>query len=135
MSKLRQKSDFNLDSADHLLKASYYASSVHCSYYSCFQLLKYTIKEFCGIDYESQAENISITGQKTHQYVINHITNELNNFVGLEESRNFKRTINDLKQFRIESDYEDIEVNLDKSELALHKAKEIRQYIITNFNV
>lgn len=135
MSKLRQKSDFNIDAAEHLLSKEYYASSVHCSYYSCFQLLKYTIKEFSGIYYETQAQNASSSGQKTHQYVINHITGEINSHVGFEESRKFKRTINDLKVFRLESDYEDVEVNLDKSEKALCIAKEIRKYIINNFHV
>lgn len=135
MSKLRQKSDFNIDAAVHLLRDQYYASSVHCSYYSCFQLLKHTIKNFSGIDYDAQAKIISSSGQKTHQYVINHITGEINSCVGFEESRRFKRTIKELKVFRLESDYEDVEVNLDKSEKALRIAKEIRQYIITNFNV
>lgn len=135
MSKLRQKSDFNIDAAKLLIKEAYYAPSVHCSYYSCFQLLKYTIKVFFGIDYENQAVKISISGQHSHQYVINYISSELIDFVGAEESRKFKRTIKDLKQFRLESDYENIEVGLDKGQIALDKANEIRQYLITNFNV
>lgn len=135
MSKLRQKSDFNIDAASALLKQNLFAPSVHCSYYSCFQLLKYTIKEFFGEDYEAQAINISATQQKTHQYVVNYISNELMTFVGKEESRKFKRTIKDLKQFRVESDYENIEVNSDKGNEAFNKANEIRSYIIKNFNV
>lgn len=135
MSKLRQKSDFNINSAEYLIASAFYAPSVHCSYYSCFQLLKYTIKEFFGIDYDTLATNISNSQYNTHKYVINYVTDELTGFVGIEESRKFKRTINDLKLFREESDYENIEINLDKGEAALRKAKEIRQYLVTNFNV
>lgn len=135
MSKLRQKSDFNINSAEYLIASAFYAPSVHCSYYSCFQLLKYTIKEFFGIDYDTLATNISNSQYNTHKYVINYVTDELTRFVGIEESRKFKRTINDLKLFREESDYENIEINLDKGEAALRKAKEIRQYLVTNFNV
>ena len=135
MSKLRQKSDFNLDAAKVLLEQNLFAPSVHCSYYSCFQLLKYTIHDFFGEDYEKQANNISTTKQKTHQYVINYITNKLKTLAGSQESRDFKRKINDLKQFRIESDYENIEVSFDKGNNAYEKAKEIRLYIILNFNV
>ena len=102
MSKLRQKSDFNLDAAKVLLEQNLFAPSVHCSYYSCFQLLKYTIHDFFGEDYEKQANNISTTKQKTHQYVINYITNKLKTLASSQESRDFKRKINDLKQFRIE---------------------------------
>jgi len=101
MSKLRQKSDFNIDAAKALLEQNLFAPSVHCSYYTCFQLLKYTIKEFFGENYENQAINCSASNQKTHQYVINFITNELNSLVGNIESRDFKRKINDLKQYRV----------------------------------
>ncbi|OIP05778.1 MAG: hypothetical protein AUJ97_00155 [Bacteroidetes bacterium CG2_30_32_10] len=135
MSKLRQKSDFNIDAASALLKQNLFAPSVHCSYYSCFQLLKHTIKNFCSIDYETQAANISATQQKTHQYVINYITNELKTLSSVFESQDFKRKINDLKQFRVESDYENIEVSSDKGNEAFNKANEIRYYIIKNFNV
>jgi len=97
--------------------------------------MKFTIKDFSGIDYETQSVNISTTGQHTHQYIINFISDELKKFVGIEESRIFKRTIKDLKQFREESDYENIEVSYDKGQTALDKANEIRQYLITNFNL
>lgn len=135
MSKLRQKSDFNIEAANVLLEQNLFAPSIHCSYYSCFQLLKYTLNDFFGIDYETQAVNISISKQKTHQYVINYITNELKSLTGVIESRDFKRKIKDLKQFRAESDYENIEVDIDKGNDALSRAKEIRSYIIKNFNV
>jgi len=135
MSKLREKSDFNISAATILIKENYYAPSVHCSYYSCFQLLKFTIKEFFGIDYATLSTNISTSGQKTHQYVINYIAGELNQLVGETESRSFKRKIKDLKQFREESDYENIEVSIDQGNDALIKANEIRQYLITNFHV
>lgn len=135
MSKLRQKSDFNIDAANALLKQNLFAPSVHCSYYSCFQLLKYTIKDFFGVDYETQAVNISASKQKTHQYVVSYITNELVSLAGIVESQDFKRKIKDLKLFREESDYENIEVNSDKGNEAYNRANEIRSYIIKNFNV
>ncbi|MFA6334556.1 MAG: HEPN domain-containing protein [Bacteroidales bacterium] len=135
MSKIRQKSDFNITAAEILMRESYYAPSVHCSYYSCFQLLKYTIKYFFGIDYETLSNNISMSEQNTHGYVINFITRELIGYAGDEESRKFKRQIKDLKQFREESDYENIEVRMEQSQKAYNKAKEIREYIIAKFNV
>ena len=135
MSKLKQKSEFNIDAANLLIKEAYYASSIHCSYYSCFQLMKFTINDFFGIDYEAQSVEISTSGQHTHQYVINFVSNELKRFVGIGESQSFKRTIKDLKQLREESDYENIEVSLDMSQTALDKANGIRQYLIKNFNV
>lgn len=135
MSKLREKSEFNIDAAEYLFKKSLYAPSVHCSYYSCFQLLKYTIKIFFDIDYDVQTSNITSSKQSSHKYVINYVCGKLESFVSFEESRKFRHKIKDLKQFRIESDYENIEVSSDKGDIALRKAKEIRTYLITNFNV
>ncbi|TKG95206.1 HEPN domain-containing protein [Puteibacter caeruleilacunae] len=135
MSKLKQKSEFNISAADTLLKEHLFAPSVHCSYYSCFQLLKYTIKEFFGDDYSTQAVNISTSKQSSHQYVINYIAKELRGFAEVSESQEFKRKIKDLRQYRIEADYENIEVNSDKGNMAFDKANEVRSYIIKNFNV
>ncbi len=135
MSKLRQKSDFNIEAAEILLyKERLYAPSVHCSYYSCFQLLKYTIKSLFKIDYDKQASEALRQNLKTHQYVIKFISTELESFDRIR-GRNFKRNIKDLKQFREEADYENIEVTFDKGEKAFKKAKEIRNYIINSFNV
>lgn len=135
MSKLKEKSEFNIDAAKLLISRQYYASSVHCSYYSCFQLLKYTINYFSDVDYETLSKNISASRRGTHQYVIDFVANELNSHLGIRESRNFKRSINDLKQFRTESDYDNIEIGIEKGTSAFEKANEIRTYVKTNFNV
>jgi uncharacterized protein (UPF0332 family) len=135
MSKLKEKSEFNINAAELLIANAYFAPSVHCSYYSCFQLLKFTIKNFFGIEYDILASNISSSRKKTHQFVIDYIASELIGFTGREESRKFKRTIKDLKQFREESDYDNIEIGEDKGKTALRKAKEIRKYLKTNFHV
>ncbi|NQU85752.1 MAG: HEPN domain-containing protein [Mariniphaga sp.] len=135
MSKLKEKSEFNIYAAELLIENAYFAPSVHCSYYSCFQLLKFTINDFFGIDYDSLASKISSSGKKTHQFVIGYVASKLVRYAGREESRKFKRTIKDLKQFREESDYDNIEIGKDKGETALRKAKEIRNYLKTNFHV
>nr|MDA3854277.1 hypothetical protein [Bacteroidales bacterium] len=70
MSKLKEKSNFNLDAAELLIVRNLYAPSVHCSYYSCFQQLKYIVKDFCGKDYETQNVEIAQSPQGSHDYVI-----------------------------------------------------------------
>ena len=49
MSKLKEKAKFNLSAAEILQENNLFAPSIHCSYYSCFQLLKFTINDFFGI--------------------------------------------------------------------------------------
>jgi len=135
MSKLRQKSEINMDAAKALLAKELFAPSIHCSYYSCFQLLKFSIKDFFGIDYKTLSANISSSKQNTHRYIINYVTNELESLSSKYESRKLKRKINDLKHFREQSDYENTSVDYKKGNDAINKANEIRSYIIKNFKV
>ncbi|MCD4665094.1 MAG: HEPN domain-containing protein [Bacteroidales bacterium] len=135
MSKLKEKSEFNIGAAELLIENGYFAPSVHCSYYSCFQLLKFSINDFFGINYISLSSKISSSKKKTHQFVIDYVAENLIKLAGREESRKFKRNIKDLKQFREVSDYDNIEVGEDKGAAALRKAKEIRNYIKTNLHV
>lgn len=135
MSKLREKSEFNILAANILLKQSLFAPSIHCSYYSCFQLMKFTIKYFFGEDYDTQVSNISNSLQGSHSYVISLMYKELTSLSNLEESRKFKRKIMDLKLLRAESDYDNIEIDFEKSDLAFKKANELRTYIINQFNL
>jgi uncharacterized protein (UPF0332 family) len=133
MSKLKEKSEFNIAAAELLLEKDYYAPSLHCSYYSCFQLIKFTIKDFFGTDYETLSSNISSSKKNTHQYIIDHISNELINFTDTKTGRDFKRKIKDLKQFRQESDYDDMEITIEKGNAAYLQAVEIRTYLTNNF--
>ena len=58
---------------------------------------------------------------------------ELNRNLGVKEERSFTRTIKDLKQFREEADYFDLEIDSTKGNLALQKAEQIRQFINEKF--
>jgi uncharacterized protein (UPF0332 family) len=136
MSYLRQKSDFNIDAAKVLISKGLYAPSVHCSYYSCFQLMKYAIKSFFGTTYKEQTASISGNPkQSTHKYVIDYIIRELKKIEQSREVQNLRRNIKDLQNFRIEADYENIEINYDNGQKALEKAEEIRSYLITNLKL
>ena len=136
MSKLREKSEFNIEAAEMLIESFLYAPSVHCSYYSCFQLLKYTMNDFFDVSYEELSRKISNSKLSTHSYVIKYISNELIVLTGkIESERKFTRKIKELKHFRAESDYENIEVSNDKGTQALQLAQGLRRYLITNFNL
>jgi uncharacterized protein (UPF0332 family) len=136
MSYLRQKSDFNLDAAKELISKQIYAPSVHCSYYSCFQLLMYIIQDFFGVDYEAQKRESRRAKQTSHNYVIQYIANELHNLEKeIEVRKTVIRQIKQLKQLRVESDYHDIEIGFERSTKALSYADDIRSYVAANFNL
>ncbi len=134
MSKLKEKSNFNIDAAEILIENSLYAPSVHCSYYSCFQLLKYSMNDFFEISYNKLSVNIATSPMNTHKYIVEYINSQLKNNK-IENNRWFYNSIKDLKHFREESDYDNLEINLDKSTRAFDMAKNIRVYLTQNFNL
>lgn len=136
MSSLKEKALFNFEAAKLLISNNLYAPSVHCSYYSCFQLLKYVIFDFFGIPYLRLTSDISQSGKKTHEYIIDFVSREIKKASSdIKDEREFKRKITELKRFRIDSDYEDMEIHFDKSNKALNYATEIRGYLQQTFHV
>lgn len=135
MSKLKEKSEFNFQAARLLISNNLYAPSVHCSYYGCFQLLKFTINNFFGVDYEKLSQLIASNTLSTHAFVIKYVSDEIRANLGRDSYREFNNKIKDLKNFREESDYDNVEISLDKGERAYLFANEIRLFLSKNFHV
>jgi uncharacterized protein (UPF0332 family) len=134
MSKLKEKSEFNIDAAQVLIDKYLFAPSVHCSYYSCFQLMKFTMNAYFGMSYDELRQKVSVnTSGGTHTYVTHFFNTEVRKKYGLTDYTDFSRKIKDLKEFRESSDYDDSEITIDNSTKALQYAKELRYYIQKNF--
>lgn len=134
MSKLKTKSEFNFDAAQLLIDNYLYAPSVHCSYYGCFQLMKFTLKDYFGMGYDELNQQVSVNSKGgTHSHITHVFNNEVKKNKGFTDYSEFSRKIKDLKEFRQASDYEDLEITIDKSQKALNYATELKQYIQTNF--
>jgi len=134
MSKLKAKSEFNLEAAQVLIDKYLYAPSVHCSYYGCFQLMKYTMFNHFGISYEELRHRVSVnTTGGTHKYVMHFFNKEVKNKNGYSDYNDFSRKLKDLMEFRETSDYDDVEITIDKSQKALSYATELSKYIQRNF--
>lgn len=61
--------------------------------------------------------------------MIEFIKSNLRGNVDLLDEREFSRNIKDLKQFRLESDYEDMLIDREKGEKALHLASDLRKFL------
>lgn len=129
MSNLRNKSEFNFDSAALLIEENFFAPSVHCSYYSVFQFMKYLYVKIKNISYENLNQNIISDKRNTHKYLIEefclHLQSDSGGKLNRFEVRALKNDIQDLKQFRLESDYDDIEINYNKGTQALGLSESI----------
>lgn len=125
MSNLFQKSKFNIDAAEELINKSLHAPSVHCSYYGCFQFLKYTLKNYKNLTYDYIEEQCKIYAGGTHGYIIDCCLSEVRKKASFDTFKEVKRNIKDLKHFRIDSDYYNIEIIIDESEKSLALSKGI----------
>ncbi|UAM99029.1 HEPN domain-containing protein [Polaribacter litorisediminis] len=128
MSFLNNKSDFNLEGAKVLIENNLFAPSVHCSYYSVFQKLKYKYITKASISYNVLTQNIIADKRNTHKYIIDEFCDFIQDRY---KKRDIKNKINDLKAFRNQSDYDDIEINHSKSSLALAKSEELLKELKT----
>lgn len=122
MSYLKNKSEFNIDGAELLINNDLFAPSIHCSYYSVFQLMIYVYCYKKDITFEEYSVEAKANQGSSHNHLIR-------NFCALNtdkrSSRFLKRNIDDLKASRIKSDYDNFQVDSEFSNKALIKAKEL----------
>ena len=133
MSYLKEKSGFNIDSAKELIALSYYAPSVHCAYYGSFQFMKFTLKKCKNTTYEQIEIDCQAYPGGTHGYIIDNILSELRSKIrNTTDFTNIKRTIKDLKAFRIKSDYLNNQILFEDANKSIKFSEEIINTIKTN---
>ncbi len=126
MSFLKQKSEFNIQSAKELIELTYYAPSVHCSYYASFQFMKYSLQVFRKISYDQIETDCRNSEFSTHVFIINNILQELSSKITAKfEFQNLSRKIKDLKAFRIKSDYHNSQIINEEAKKSLEFSEEI----------
>ncbi|NCA86149.1 MAG: hypothetical protein EOM83_11345 [Clostridia bacterium] len=119
---------------------TYFAPSVHCSYCSVLQLMKFTVSEAMGISYKDQDEQINQLKQNrasakgTHEYLINKIGEEIRK-IKKQEYPDFIRKIKDLKTSRTKGDYENVMISSEQSQKAYGLANELRKQLKKTFRV
>lgn len=130
MSFLKDKAEFNKSSAELLYNNCYYAPSIHCAYYSCFQLLKYLIKERLNIDYAQQEFEIGSDNRiNSHSYIHKKILDAVCiREIDKDKFRDIRTKLKDLQQLRIISDYKNVLIDETKSRRALLYSNELKSY-------
>lgn len=103
---LLKKSNNNSVAADLLVKEEHFCSSVHCAYYSSYQLMVHIILNVLGIDSVDYKNDVN-NNMSSHNITFNKIRSELikrNNAIVTEFSDNYRK----LKKNRINADYYEI---------------------------
>ncbi len=113
---LLEKSNNNILAADLMVANEFYSSSIHCYYYSTFQLMSHIIFNLFNVD-ENQFRK-KIKGKNSHNYLINHFRNDL--IMGGQDIRVIGNDLRDLKQLRREADYTQKVITKSNSSSARH---------------
>jgi len=121
MRHLKNKSELNLGAAELLHQYSYYSSVVHCAYYSCIQLMKYTWLNSMGKSDNDLRNLNNSSSQGSHEVLINQIKIFIQS--KSQNGRVFNRDILQLKRLRVNADYDEILIDSKKSNDSLILSK------------
>ena len=121
MSIVKKKSQENLDSAKILIDNKKYNSSVHCSYYACFQMSKYCLNNNEYEKYDEQDFYTKSSGNDSH----NHISQKTNAFLKSQNRFHYleyKECMSSLKRMRKNADYDQYDVSESEADLSYDNA-------------
>jgi uncharacterized protein (UPF0332 family) len=131
---LLNKSEQNKDAAQLLHDEHLYCSSVHCSYYSCYQLMIHIIYNVLGHDEERYSESDEIKNANSHNYTMNIIRQEIIK-TNSNSIRNFNDYIKFLKNHRKKADYQQINILKAESILVIQKAENFKTILKNSFSL
>ena len=125
------KSKINLDAAENLNKASLYAPSVHCCYYSVFQYMLHVLSTKSTNEWHNYLEDIK---KDTHSHVtLINIINKMLRQTNPQDFKYFDQKLTELKKMRIRADYSDDIVKQEDATGSLTIADSLRTVLKDNF--
>lgn len=145
---LKQKSERSFDAGKLLEEQQLYCSSLHCYYYSCFQLMHYQLLESLGEDKilkehyskikeeEGKDSGSHVIYLKIFQKLYKRQINKEEKFCSSSQTKNKKRSLRTfsdniirLKKDRVIADYEEELVSEEKAQEAHKKVKDCHLFI------
>lgn len=137
MSVLKSKSQESIAAAEILLKQNHANSSIHCSYYSCVQLMLHLLRKHFGKT-ELAIKSEGIKGAKNdngyHNWLLNSIFKEFVRLDGTDAAK-FNGIIQILKKQRAAADYENRNIEFHNAEKAYSQSLIVHQLIKKNFQI
>ena len=137
MNHLKDKSDENILAADKLIRQNHYASSIHCSYYACVQLMLHIFRSDLSKT-DDEVEELMIEAQKngdnTHVWLLKEIGNTLF-FKHPLDSREFRNKLGMLKGVRVKADYKNKQISKSIASDSYDTANAILLILKTHFTI
>lgn len=145
MATLREKSETNLSAALVLTKEQTTClSSVHCSYYSCYQLMLYYLDKIFSYseskrkaEYDNYLKTFTGSGKRlgSHEYWIRQFMICIVNTGHTGNSILIDKNIRLLKEARVEADYQDVDFTKKQTDDLYDKARDTIKLINKSFGV
>lgn len=109
---MKSKSLYTAKVAQDLINKGYYTSSVHSSYYSVLQMMKFLLANVKKnpVPYEKQAEKHDVG---MHEYILREIEQKL--AIPPHQLKKFKEEFRDLKNARVRADYSNVLFSQEES--------------------
>jgi len=141
--ELFNKHKTNFDAGVLLIEGenAYYASSIHCFYYSIFQLTDYVLRDVLKLSKKEIKERTSkylATGsgnRGSHEVIIMTMYKELIDATDTTKANFYKDKTLELKRLRNQSDYKNVYIDESISKLAHNLCEEIKTNIYQDFNI
>ncbi|NOQ24641.1 MAG: hypothetical protein GQ564_04695 [Bacteroidales bacterium] len=126
---LKNKSEINCEAAKLLHEKNYYAPSIHCSYYCCLQLMKYSLNSHFKFNESEIGTKVNEYTRNnkdgSHNFFISFLFKEIKKNSSTRISIDFNNKINALKKFRTKADYDKDDIHFNVSEKALTLSNDI----------
>lgn len=120
-----------MEAGSLLINEQKFSTSVHCFYYSSFQLSKYALTTI-GIDYEEQDKQSK--GQDSHFFVKEEVMKALDVKSHLAYI-DYAKDISKLKRMRQKADYTSVAISAKEANNALDCASNIKNLLSKNFTI
>jgi len=132
--KLINKSKDNEKAARFLFnKKLHFPTIVHCSYYSCYQLMSYLLEIYLNRDYKSLKNESSYHQDNIHSTSIKTIFKDLYVY-DEDKASDFNDKMGELREMRICSDYHNKEIDLSYSLKAIVLLGNIKEILKEKYN-
>ena len=118
MSILENKSNESHAAGLILINQNHFSSSVHCSYYSCIQLMKHLLLLNEGKTEQELFLMQQSANQNLHEFLINYFIRQLRDNNVYTQYRDSIGKLGQLKVLRNDSDYREIIIDKTKAKLA-----------------
>jgi uncharacterized protein (UPF0332 family) len=131
---LLEKSEENFEAAHLLHNETLFCSSVHCSYYSSYQMMIYVFYEFFGNTEEVYNRSEEVNNAGSHNHLINLIRKGIRDNNN-RSMRDFDENIRRLKELRKDADYKLVKIIQRDSSNAILNTEKVRGIIKTTFSI